>query len=306
MPIPNFQSIMLPLLKLTGDGKEHSLHELLDKLGEEFLLSSQEINQLLPSGKQTTFYNRVTWARIYLTKSGLLEITRRSHYRITPRGEKVLKISPSRVDMNYLEQFPEYVEFREKAGSRRKPQENKLEISPETGSKTPEEILEDAYQEIRDSLAQELLILVKKSSPVFFERLVVELLVNMGYGGSRQEAARAIGQTGDEGIDGIIDEDRLGLDSIYIQAKRWDNAIGRPEIQKFVGALMGKHARKGVFITTSGFTSDAINFVSNIDFKVILIDGKRLAEFMIDYDVGVTGLTSYQLKRVDSDYFGIN
>jgi len=305
MPIPDFQSIMLPLLKLTGDGKEHSLHELFDKLTEEFLLSSQEINHLLPSGKQTTFYNRVTWARIYLTKSGLLEITRRSHYRITPRGEKVLETSPSRVDVKYLEQFPEYVEFREKAGSRRKPQENKLEISPETESKTPEEILESAYQEIRENLAQELLALVKKSSPAFFERLVVELLVNMGYGGSRQEAARAIGQTGDEGIDGIIDEDRLGLDSIYIQAKRWDNVIGRPEIQKFVGALMGKHARKGVFITTSSFSYDATNFVSNIDFKVILIDGKRLAEFMIDYDVGVTGLTSYQLKRVDSDYFGI-
>ena len=276
MPIPDFQSLMLPLLKLTGDGKEHSIHELLDKLTEKYSLSTQEVNELLPSGKQTTFYNRVGWARTYLSKSGLLEMSRRSYYRITERGITVLKSNPSRIDMKFLEQYPEYVEFREKEGHRRKPPE----------SKTPEEILEDAYQEIRDNLAQ-------------------ELLVNMGYGGSRQEAARAIGQTGDEGIDGIIDEDRLGLDSIYIQAKRWDNVIGRPEIQKFVGALMGKHARKGVFITTSSFSYDATNFVSNIDFKVILIDGKRLAEFMIDYDVGVTGLTSYQLKRVDSDYFGI-
>ena len=296
MPIPDFQSLMLPLLKLTGDGKEHSIHELLDKLTEKYSLSTQEVNELLPSGKQTTFYNRVGWARTYLSKSGLLEMSRRSYYRITERGVTVLRSNPSRIDMKFLEQYPEYVEFREKEGHRRKPQE----------SKTPEEILEDAYQEIRDNLAQELLVLVKKSSPAFFERLVVELLVNMGYGGSRQEAARAIGQTGDEGIDGIIDEDRLGLDSIYIQAKRWDNVIGRPEIQKFVGALMGKHARKGVFLTTSGFTSDATNFVSNIDFKIILIDGKRLAEFMIDYDVGVTGLISYQLKRVDSDYFGNN
>ncbi len=305
MAIPSFQSIMLPLLKLTNDGKEHSIHELLDRLTEEYSLSIQDLNELLPSGKQTTFYNRVGWARTYLSKSGLLEMSRRSYYRITPRGVTVLKNNPSRLDMKYLEQFPEYVEFREKDGHRRKPQESKVELSIETESKTPEEILEDAYQEIRDNLAQELLVLVMKSSPAFFERLVVELLVNMGYGGSRQEAAHAIGQTGDEGIDGIIDEDRLGLDSIYIQAKRWDNVIGRPEIQKFVGALMGKHARKGVFITTSSFTSEATNFVSNIDFKVILIDGKRLAEFMIDYDVGVTALTSYQLKHVDSDYFGI-
>ena len=305
MSIPDFQSIMLPLLKLSGDGKEHSIHELLDKLTVEFSLSTQEVNELLPSGKQTTFYNRVSWARTYLSKSGLLEMSRRSYYRITPRGITALKTNPSGVNMKYLEQYPEYVEFREKEGHRRKTQGNNSEISIETETKTPEEILEDAYQEIRDNLAQELLTLVKKSLPAFFERLVVELLVNMGYGGSRQEAARAIGQTGDEGIDGIIDEDRLGLDSIYIQAKRWDNVIGRPEIQKFVGALMGKHARKGVFITTSSFSSEATTFVSNIDFKVILIDGKRLAEFMIDYDVGVTPMTSYQLKRVDLDYFGI-
>lgn len=304
MPIPDFQSIMLPLLQQFGDGKEHSLQETLDKLAQIFALTEQEINELLPSGKQPTFYNRVGWARTYFTKSGLLEMTRRSHYRITARGREVLKSNPIRINMKYLEQFPEYIEFKGKENTRKKDQENDNSGGIEqNGSKTPEEILEYAYQEIRDNLAQELLVMVKKSPPVFFERLVVELLVNMGYGGSRRDAARAVGQTGDEGIDGIIDEDKLGLDAIYIQAKRWENVVGRPEIQKFVGALMGKRAKKGIFITTSNFTADATNYVSNIDFKVVLIDGKRLAEFMIDYDIGVTGSTVYQLKRIDSDYF---
>jgi restriction system protein len=306
MPVPDFQSMMLPLLQQFGDGKEHSLHEILDQLARVFSLTEQEINELLPSGKQTTFYNRVGWARTYFTKSGLLEMTRRAHYRITARGKEVLKSNPTRIDMKYLEQFPEYIEFKEKEGTRKRGQEEVNDDGDETRhtiGKTPEEILEYAYQEIRDNLAQEILALVKKSPPAFFERLVVELLVNMGYGGSRREAARAVGQTGDEGIDGTIDEDRLGLDTIYIQAKRWEPVVGRPEIQKFVGALMGKRARKGIFITTSSFTTDAINYVSNIDFKVVLIDGKRLAEFMVDYNIGVTGSITYQLKRIDSDYF---
>jgi restriction system protein len=231
-------------------------------------------------------------------------VPRKSFYKITVRGKEVLKSNPTRVDMQYLKKFPEYIEFREREGTRRKGKgDDDSEESPPVTTKTPEEIMEYAYQEIRDSLAQELLAVVKKSPPAFFERLVVELLVNMGYGGSRREAARAVGQTGDEGIDGIIDEDRLGLDSIYIQAKRWETVVGRPEIHKFVGALMGKRARRGIFITTSSFTADATNYVSTIDFKVVLIDGKRLAEFMIDYNIGVTGSTVYQLKRIDSDYF---
>jgi restriction system protein len=278
---------------------------VLDNLTQAFSLSEQELNEMLPSGKQTAFYNRLGWARTYLTKSGLLEMSRRSFYRITERGCNVLDSNPARIDMKYLEQFPEYIEFREKEGTRRRVQngDDEGEDVQQTESKTPEETLEYAYQEIRDNLAQEVLSLVKKSSPSFFERLVVELLVNMGYGGSRREAARAVGQTGDEGIDGIIDEDKLGLDAIYVQAKRWESVVGRPEIQKFVGALMGKRARKGIFITTSSFTNDAVNYVSNIDFKIVLIDGKRLAEFMLDYNVGVTESTVYQLKRIDSDYF---
>lgn len=297
MTIPDFQSIMLPLLRLYEDGRDHSINEILDKLAMHFSLSEQELNELLPSGKQAIFYNRVGWARTYLSKSGLLVMSRRPFYRITELGEKVLKENPYRIDMKFLEQFPGYVEFRKKRDDR---------IKLVSENKTPEEVLEDAYQEIRDNLVQELLILVKNSSPTFFERLVVELLVKMGYGGTWKDAARAVGQTGDEGVDGIIDEDRLGLDSIYIQAKKWESTVGRPEIQKFVGALMGKRARKGIFITTSSFTPEATNYVSNIDTTVVLIDGKRLTEFMIDHDVGVTSMISYQLKRVDSDYFSID
>lgn len=299
MPIPDFQTIMLPLLRVTSDGQEHSIQELIDRLAEEFSLSEEELRELLPSGKQTVFYNRVGWARTYLSKARLLEMTRRSYYRITDRGKQVLSTNPPRINLKFLEQFPEYLEFREREGDRRKPKQPNFDEEEQT----PEEILEEAYQEIKNSLAQELLNLAKESHPSFFERLVVELLVKMGYGGSRRDAARAVGKAGDEGIDGIIDEDRLGLDTIYIQAKRWDNVVGRPEIQKFVGALMGKRAKKGIFITTSTFSNEAINYVSNIESKIVLIDGKRLAELMIDYDVGVTTVSTYQIKRVDSDYF---
>jgi restriction system protein len=299
MTIPDFQTIMLPLLQIAGDGQEHSGHEFVEKLAIQFELTDDELNELLPSGKQTRFYNRVGWSRTYLLKSKLLETSRRSYYRITERGKDALVSNLSRIDMKYLSKFPEYLEFKKREHNK----ESKRNIEEEEEESTPEEILESAYQEIRDNLAQEVLETVMGCTPAFFERLVVELLVAMGYGGSRREAARAVGQTGDEGIDGIIDEDKLGLDAIYIQAKKWSGSVGRPEIQKFVGALAGKRARKGIFITTSSFSSDAIRYASEIDTKVILIDGKRLAELMIDYNVGVTEVSSYQLKRIDSDYF---
>lgn len=300
MTVPDFQTMMLPLLKVAEDGQEHSSHDFLEKLAEHFKLTDEDLNELLPSGKQTRFYNRVGWARTYLIKSKLMEMPRRSFYKITERGKEVLKSNPSRIDMNYLKRFPEYIEFKEKENDRKeKEQDETIEES------TPEEILESAFQEIRDNLAQEVLENVMACTPAFFERLVVELLVAMGYGGSRRDAARAVGQTGDEGIDGIIDEDRLGLDTIYVQAKKWTNSVGRPEIQKFVGALAGRRARKGIFITTSSFSSEAIRYASDIDTKVILIDGKRLAELMIDYNIGVNEVTTYQLKRIDSDYFSL-
>jgi restriction system protein len=299
MTIPDFQTVMLPLLKIAEDGKEHSIHDFINKLAQFFGLSEQELNELIPSGKQTIFYNRVGWARTYLSKSGLLEITHRPNYRITERGKEVLKQNPARIDMKFLKQFPEYIQFKE-VESARKP---KSQHQEEKEDKTPEEVLEDAYQEVRDSLAVEVLESVMSCSPAFFERLVVELLVEMGYGGSQRDAARAVGQTGDSGIDGTIDEDRLGLDTIYIQAKKWKDPVSRPEIQKFVGALAGKRAKKGIFITTSLFTPDATKYASEIDTKVILIDGKKLANLMIDYNAGVTEVSSYKLKRIDSDYF---
>jgi restriction system protein len=298
MAIPDFQTIMLPLLQFYGDQQEHSIHAATEHLAQQFNLSDEERNTLIQSGSQTVTYNRVGWARTYLVKSGLLEMTRRTVSRITERGRQVLESNPDRIDMRFLEQFPEYVEWRQSS-------KKGASTSGDTDETTltPEEILENAYQEIRENLTQELLANIMNCSPAFFENLVVELLVKMGYGGSRQEAARAVGRSGDGGIDGIIDEDRLGLDTIYIQAKRWEGNVGRPEIQKFVGALMGKRARKGIFITTSGFSSDAISFVCSIDYKVILIDGKKLADFMIDYDVGASEVTAYRIKRIDSDYF---
>jgi len=299
MPIPDYQTLMLPLLRCFADGKEHSIQDLVNTLAREFSLSPEELRELLPSGKQTVFYSRVGWAKTYLVKARLIDKVRRSHYVITRRGREVLNENPSEIKNEFLAQFPEFAEFRRREVQ--KETQSKKGICKE--EKTPEEVLEEAYAELRDSLAQELLDIVRQSTPAFFERLVVELLVRMGYGGSHREAARAVGQVGDEGIDGIIDQDRLGLDTIYIQAKKWDQCVGRPEIQKFVGALAGKRAKKGVFITTSSFSQEAVRYVSTIEAKIVLIDGKRLAELMIDYGVGVTTVTTYQLKRVDSDYF---
>lgn len=300
MSIPDFQTLMLPVLMYASSVEEHSLREATDYLADEFSLTTEEREELLASGRQPVFYNRVGWARTYLKNSGLLATARRGYLRITDRGIKVLNENPSRIDMRYLRQFPEFLEFRgRKKGVRVDPPgldgDSKL---------TPEEALEDAYQKIRDDLAQDLLDQVKDCSASFFEKLVLDLLVRMGYGGSRIDAARAVGMRGDEGIDGIIDEDRLGLDSIYIQAKKWtETSIGRPDIQRFVGALGGKRAKKGIFITTSNFSETAREYVSNIDVRVVLIDGKRLSELMIDYGIGVSSVSTYELKRLDSDYF---
>lgn len=302
MIIPDFQSIMLPLLKLAGDGKEHYIHSAVKKLSDHFDLSEKDRTKLLPSGQQPIFYNRVGWARTYLKKAGLLEDPRRGYFRITDRGLKTLGKNLQKIDMKYLRKFPEYVKFRR---TKKKP---KHKVATFTGEDdlTPEEAIEEAYQKIRDDRTDQLLENVLKSSPGFFEKLVVELLVAMGYGGSRREAARAVGQSGDEGIDGIIDEDRLGLDTIYLQAKRWNknSPVGRPEIQKFVGALQGQRAKKGVFITTSKFTDEAKKYASSIETKVVLIDGDRLSELMFDNSIGVSFSTSYEIKNIDSDYFG--
>lgn len=303
MAITDYQTCMLPFLKFLGDGKDHSFREAEEVLAEHFKLTSAERAELLPSGQQSVFKNRIGWESAYLKKAGMLESPKRGVYRISERGLQSLATKPSYIDSKYLEQWPEFIEF--KNGSR---SGSESVSSPELplSITTPEEAIEQAHQGLRKELGQEILARIQSCSPTFFEQLVVDLLVTMGYGGSRRDAGERIGQTGDGGIDGIIKEDRLGLDVIYIQAKRWQGSVGRPEIQKFVGALQGQRAKKGVFITTSAFTADAINYVSHIDTKVVLIDGNRLAGLMIDFDVGVSVFASYAVKRIDSDYFEEN
>lgn len=303
MAIPDYQTCMLPFLLHLRDGAEHTLRDTEEALSEHFRLTPAERAELLPSGQQAVFRNRIGWARTYLKKAGLIESTRRAVFKLTERGAQTLATNPQRIDAKFLEQWPEFMAFRNAV-----PENSTLHQPSDwpLASGTPEEAIELAHQGLREQLAQELLLRIMACSPTFFEQLVVELLVKMGYGGSRRDAGERIGQTGDGGIDGIIKEDRLGLDTIFIQAKRWQGSIGRPEIQKFVGALQGQRARKGVFITTSFYTADAVDYASRIDTKVVLIDGQKLSALMMDFDVGVSTTSTYVVKRIDSDYFEDN
>lgn len=301
--IPDYQSIMLPFLATLSDGAEHSFADVVDRLASEFQLTEEEKKELLPSGTAFVFSNRAAWARTYLKKAGLIDAPRRGIITISERGRDVLKSKPTRIDVRFLRQYPEFLEFHSAKKDDTLPQEAKTD-DPE--ARTPEETLDAAYLSIRESLASELMAKVLSMSPSFFEKLVVELLVKMGYGGSIKDAGRALGKTGDEGIDGTIKEDKLGLDIIYVQAKRWTpgNVVGRPEIQKFVGALAGQGAKKGIFITTSTFSKEATEYTPKNETKIVLIDGKQLSQLMIDYGLGVTTVNTYEIKRVDSDYFG--
>jgi restriction system protein len=302
MSIPDYQTIMLPLLQYTQDEQEYSLRESIEYLATVLKLSEADRKQLLPSGQQATFDNRVGWASFYLKKAQLLEKTRRGYFKITERGKQVLKQSPSEISNNLLNTFPEFIIFKTNS----KTKETRREVSNGDSSetpKTPEESLELYYLKIREGLADELLESIKSCSPSFFEKLVIDLLIKMGYGGSRKEAGQAVGKTRDGGIDGIIKEDKLGLDIIYIQAKRWDDTVSRPEIQKFAGALLGQKARKGIFITTSQFSRDAMDYASTIDSKIILINGKNLSDLLIDYNVGISPIKTYEVKKIDTDYF---
>ncbi len=307
MAIPDYQSLLLPVLQVASDGNEHSLSETIETIARQVGLSEADRDELLPSGKQRKFDNRVSWARTYLQKALLLSSPGRSKFRITERGMKVLKENPPHMNVKYLRQFPEFVAFHTHADRDGKSEDNNhttQEILEKT-SQTPQEILEASYQSLRQTLAQELLERIKHSPPKFFESLVVDLLVAMGYGGSRKDAGQAVGQVGDGGIDGIIKEDKLGLDAIYLQAKRWEGTVGSPVVQGFAGALIGKKARKGVFITTSNFSPQARSFASGTEnLKIILIDGEQLTQLMIDHDIGVTEESRYIVKKVDLDYFG--
>jgi restriction system protein len=304
MTIPDYQTIMLPFLKIAGDGKEHSKREALDKLAADFKLTESELRELLPSGKQELFDNRVGWARTYLKKAGLIDSPSRGYFRITERGLDLLKQNPTKINGKILRQYPEYREFVNYNNSR--VNRNIAEDKPtkEDEETTPQERLYDAYQRINDELARDILQQIKTVSPKGFEHIVVDLLVKMGYGGSDKEAAQAIGRSGDEGVDGVINQDTLGIDRIYIQAKRWNETpVGHADIRNFIGALDFKHAERGIFITTSTFTKDIIEKVDRSSKRIILIDGNELAKLMIIHKVGVSVEDTFELKKIDMDYF---
>lgn len=302
MSVPDFQSITLPLLKLASDGQEHRIADATQQLAIQFQLTPAERDELLPSGRQSRFANRVGWAKTYLSRACLLEGDRRGVFRITERGRQALAQDPARIDIAFLRQYPELEEFRRATSADKG--DAAVELSQD--ATTPEERIEASYQTVARSLEQELLDQIKARSPAFFENLVVDLLVRMGYGGSLQEAGQRLGRSGDGGVDGIIKEDKLGLDIVYIQAKRWDGTVGRPVVQAFAGSLEGHRARKGVLISTSRFSDDAIQYVGMIEKKIVLIDGEQLVKYMIEHDVGVTEVARYSVKRValeDLDYY---
>lgn len=294
---------MLPVLKLAADKNRHRFSQAVEVLADEFKLSPEERNELLPSGSQAVFNNRVGWARSYLKQAGLLASPKRGFFIITPSGIELLATNPAKIDLSVLEQYPDFIEFKNRKNDKNEKEDQTQTSNDLDSTQTPEDALASAYKKLRSALESEVIDTVKQASPSFFERLVVDLLVKMGYGGNRQDAGKALGKISDGGIDGIINEDRLGLDVIYIQAKRWEGTVGRPEIQKFAGALQGQRARKGVFITTSSFTTEAIEYAALIESKIVLIDGKQLSYLMVEHNVGVSTVGQYEVKKLDSDYF---
>lgn len=295
MAIPDFQTLMLPILKLCADEQEHASREIGSRLADEFGLTQDEREQPLPSGGQALFTNRVAWALAHLKMAKVMENPRRGVYRITPRGLALLEESPASVNMKLLRRFPEYVAARK---TDPEPREQIVAVN------TPQELIEEAYRAMLAVLSDELLQKVKGCSPLFFQKLVTDLLIKMGYGGTRDEVQRAVKRGADEGIDGIINEDRLGLERVYIQAKRWgDTVVGRPELQRFAGALQGQQANKGVFITTSVFSREARDYAAKISTKIVLVDGEFLVQLMIEHGVGISSVETYDIRQIDSDYF---
>lgn len=304
MAIPDYESLMQPLLQRLSDGRVRLIKDVVAELADDHQLTPEERSQLLPSGGTLTFASRVGWAKTYLKKAGLLIQPKRGFVQITDVGHSALAKDAGHINTKYLDQFESFPVFRN--AGKDLPATNDLLVPPQVPLQTeltPDEIMEAAHARSLAALADEVLDRVKSCPPEFFERLVVRLLIQMGYGGSKAEAGRAVGKSGDGGIDGIINEVRLGLDAIYLQAKRWDGVVGRPEIMKFVGALAGQRATKGVFITTSWFTQEAKDYAGSSQYKVVLIDGARLSDLMIEHNLGVSVVASYHLKRVDSDFF---
>jgi restriction system protein len=304
MAVPNFEVFMLPLLMLANDRQVHMINESVEKLAKQMSLTDEDRKELTLGGTVNRLKNRVRWARTYLTKAGLLSSAGKSAFRITERGIDVLKQPNTRIDSKYLRRFPEFSEFK-RPGTKSKVTDTGAmsELPLLVGEQTPDETLQSAYLALNQNLAEDLLEQVKGCTPDFFEKIVLDLLVAMGYGGSKGDAAQGIGGPGDEGVDGVIKEDRLGLDMVYVQAKKWANVVGRPTLQAFAGSLDGQRARKGVFITTSQFTQEAKDYVNRIEKRIVLIDGEQLAQYMIDFGVGVTEVATYIVKKVDLDYF---
>lgn len=299
MPIPSYEDFMLPVLRVLEHGETLHIRSIGQTLAQHFNLTDDDLAELIPSGLDSLFDNRFGWARTHMKKAGLIESPARAQFRITPRGAELLSTNPSRIDVTTLRRYPEFIAFSRPSREVGAPQGDQSG----QGAATPLEAIEAGYGQLRDQLADEILQAIRNATPVFFERLVIDVLVRMGYGGSLKDAGQAVGRSGDGGIDGIIKEDRLGLDQIYVQAKRWANTVGRPEIQAFAGSLEGHRARKGVFITTSHFSSEARDYVTRIEKRIVLIDGEELAGLMMDFGVGVTEVASYHVKKVDPDYF---
>lgn len=300
MPIPDYQTLMLPVLKCVSTQDEMKLANIVESMALEFNLTADEKKELLPSGTQPIFYNRVGWAGTYLYKAGLLEMVRRGFYKITSTGKNVLAKNPAKITRNDLMQFESFRKFQ---GVSEEKQQTKKTTPQETvaNDKNPEETIAYIIEDFKRQLAEDLLEKIKQNSPTFFENLVASLLIKMGYGNSIQDILKNRGKSGDEGIDGIIKEDALGLDKIYIQAKKWEGTVGRPKIQEFVGAIDNK-THKGVFITTSAFSAGAIEYAAGKP-SIVLIDGKQLAELMIKYNLGVSIKQAYEIKKVDEDFF---
>ncbi len=309
MPVPDYQSFMRPLLAYGGDGQEKSIREAIIALADEFHLTEDERQQLLPSGKERILTNRVHWARTYLDKAGALRRTRRAHFAVTDRGRELLARYPDRIDARVLRQYPEFVAFQtpraDDAENSGRPPKPDQEANSELAGATPEETIQAAEETIAASLRTQLLDRIRELSPAFFERLVIDLIVAMGYGGTRASVVQRLGKSGDEGIDGVVNEDPLGLDVVYVQAKRYapENTIGRERIQQFAGALVGQGASKGVFVTTSSFSRGAVEYAHRVPQRIILVDGAELTRLMTQYGVGVRTERTIEIKRIDLDYF---
>lgn len=304
MPIPDYQALMLPVLRLAAEG-ETRVPEAADKLADALHLSEQERDELLPSGRQRILHNRIHWAKFYMSKAGLIASPSRGKFAASAAGRALLATSPDSIDVDLLKAYPSFLDFYSKSAGGAGQGETPAAKAASDSEITPEEQIDAAHSVLHAALKADLLQRILAQSPTFFERVIVELLVSMGYGGSHDQAAMRLGKSGDGGVDGVIDEDRLGLDRIYVQAKRYAAhvGVGRPEIQGFVGSLVGLGASKGVFVTTSSFSSPAIEYVRHLPQRVILIDGERLAELMVEHGVGVRVSRTVAVKRLDEDFF---